>query len=90
MVTLFLSKVTVNEIQNGSKPALIQWQNRASEFKIAFMNEIKRYARQQYPYNEPLGKDQSLMNWWKAIDGREFAQILPVRTTAKYHRHNGY
>ena len=63
MVTLFLSQVTMKEIQKGSKPALIRWQNHASEFKIAFMDEMKWYARQQYPYNELLGKDQSLMTW---------------------------
>ena len=81
MATLFLSNVAVKEIQKGHKPTLTQWQNRATEYKNAFLNEMKRYARQQYPYNEPIEQDQSPMNWWKAIDGREFAQILPVHTT---------
>lgn len=81
MATLFLSNVAVKEIQKGHKPILTQWRNRATEYKNAFLNEMKRYARQQYPYNEPIEQDQSPMNWWKAINGREFAQILPVRTT---------
>lgn len=80
MVTIFLSHAVVKEIQNGHKQVLTRWQNRASEFKITFVSEMKRYARQQYPYNEPLRQDQSMMDWWKAIEGRDFAQILPVRT----------
>ena len=80
-VTLFLLETAEKEILHGDKPELIIWKGRARDFKKTLLNEIKRYVRQQYPFNQQIDSNYPLITWWQALQGSEHAQILPVSRT---------
>ena len=46
--------------------------------KKTLLDEMKRYARQQYPFNQQINSNYTLITWWQALQGSEHAQILPV------------
>ena len=77
-VTLFLLETAQREIFHGNKPELLQWKGRAGEFKKTLLDEMKRYARQQYPFNQDIDSNCTMITWWQALQGSEHAQILPV------------
>lgn len=77
-VTLFLFETAEKEIIHGDNPKLIQWKGRAGEFKKTLLEEMKRYARQQYPFNQEIDSNCTMITWWQAFQGSEHAQILPV------------
>lgn len=80
-VTLFLVETAQKEIMYGNKPELIQWKGRAGDFKKTLLDEMKRYARQQYPFNQQFDENRAIITWWEALQGSEHAQILPVSRT---------
>jgi len=80
-VTLFLLEIAQKEIFYGDKLELIQWKGRAGEFKKTLLEEMKRYARQQYPFNQQIDSNRAIIAWWQALQGSEHAQLLPVSHT---------
>ena len=81
VVAKFLYQTAINEIRTGEQEAFTCWQGRAPEFDEQFTNEIRRYARQQYPYNDTIRKGETITEWWnlKKLEGSAGAEILPVR-----------
>lgn len=79
-VTKFLLEVAVKEILQGDRDELTQWKGRAGEFKKTLLDEMKKYARQQYPFNERFDSNEATITWWKKLEGSENAQVLPVST----------
>ena len=77
-VTKFLLEVAVKEILHGDQEELTQWKGRAGEFKKTLLDEMKKYARQQYPFNERFDSNEATITWWKKLEGSENAQVLPV------------
>ncbi|KDR75453.1 hypothetical protein GALMADRAFT_140951 [Galerina marginata CBS 339.88] len=77
-VTLFLLDTVQKEIVHGDKPELICWKGRAGDFKKTLLNEMKRYAHQQYPFNQQIDGNHAVITWWQALQGSEHAQILPI------------
>ena len=47
---------------------------------MALLEEIKKYAHQQYLFNNKVDKKRGIIVWWKALQGSDHAQILPVST----------
>ena len=87
-VTLFLVETAQKEIMYGDKPDLIRWKGRAGDFKKTLLDEMKRYARQQYPFNQQFDENRAIITWWEALQGGEHAQILPVSRTFKFRNLN--
>ena len=81
-VVLFLLGVAESEILHAIKPLLVVWKGRAGEFKKVLLEEMKRYARQQYPFNQHIDSKQPIISWWRALEGSEFASVLPVSFSA--------
>jgi hypothetical protein len=77
-VTMFLVETAEKEIHYGDKAQLTRWKGRAGEFKKVLLDEMKRYARQQYPFNQRIDTNRAIITWWEAIQGSDHAQILPV------------
>jgi hypothetical protein len=77
-VTLFLVETAQKEIIYGNKPELVKWKGRAGDFKKTLLDEMKRYARHQYPFNQRIDENCTIITWWQALQGSEHAQILPV------------
>jgi len=79
-VATFLLKTAVNEILHGIKPLLTKWKGKASIFKWMLFEELGRYVRRQFPFNQSLREGQATVMWWKDIanEGSEYAQVLPV------------
>jgi hypothetical protein len=77
-VTLFLVETAQKEIMYGDKPELIRYKGRAGDFKKTLLDEMKRYARQQYPFNQRFDENRAIISWWEALQGSEHARILPV------------
>lgn len=78
VVAKFLYQTAIDEIGTGEQEAFTHWQGRAPEFDEQFSNEIRRYARQQYPYNDAIRKGETINEWWKKLEGSAGAEILPV------------
>jgi hypothetical protein len=78
IVGQYLLGLAHNEILHGHKPSMTMWKGRAMEFKATFVEELKKYARQQYPFNQPVNHTRGIITWWQALEGSEFATILPV------------
>lgn len=85
-VTKFLLEVAVMEILHGDHEELTQWKGRAGEFKKTLLDEMKKYARQQYPFNERFDNNEATITWWKKLEGSENAQVLLVSTTNLYRK----
>lgn len=79
-VTKFLVETAQNEILHGHQEEFIRWKGRARDFKAALLEEMKKYARQQYPFNNKVDKKHGIIVWWKVLQGSDHAQILPVST----------
>ena len=77
-IATFLYQTAVNKIGKGEQEAFTRWRGRAPEFDEHFASEIRRYARQQYPYNDPIRKGETITEWWKKLEGSTGAEILPV------------
>ncbi|KAF8057516.1 ribonuclease H-like domain-containing protein [Lyophyllum atratum] len=77
-VVNFLSSAAADEIQHGSKPSLTKWKGLGTGFRKQLLQEVQRYARRQYPYNQPYNIASGVMGWWRSIEGQEFADVLPV------------
>lgn len=77
-VTRVLVETAQMEIQHGDNQELIRWKGRAKEFKKILLDEMKRYARQQYPFNQRIDSKRAVITWWEALQGNDHAQILPV------------
>jgi hypothetical protein len=56
-VTLFLVETTQKEIMFRDKPELIRWKGRAGDFTTTLLDEMKRYARQRYPFNQQFDEN---------------------------------
>lgn len=74
----FLLETAESEVFHGHKDELTKWKGRATEFKNQLLGEMKMYARQQFPFNNRFDSDKAEITWWQALQGHEFAQILPV------------
>jgi hypothetical protein len=79
-VTVFLVETAEKEILHGNKDEFTRWKGRASEFMQVLLDEMKRYARQQYPFNQQIDTNQAVITWWQALQGTgsDHAQVLPV------------
>ena len=77
-VAKFLYQTAIKEIGTGEQEAFTRWRGRAPEFDEQFASEIRRYARQQYPYNDAIRKGETITEWWKKLEGSAGAEILPV------------
>ena len=79
-VATFLLKTTMNEILHGIKPLLTKWKGKALIFKRMLFEELGRYVRRQFPFNQSLREGQATVMWWKDIanKGSEYTQVLPV------------
>ena len=67
-VTKFLLEVAVKEILHGDRKEFTQWKGQAGEFKKTLLDEMKKYARQQYPFNERFDSNEAIVTWWKKLD----------------------
>ena len=83
-VVLFLVEIAQKEIMYGDKHDLIRWKGRAGDFKKMLLDEMKRYARQQFPFNQQFNENRAVITWWEALQGSEHAQILPVSCTFNF------
>jgi hypothetical protein len=83
-VVLFLVETVQKEIMYGDKPDLTRWKGRAGDCKKTLLDEMKRYARQQFPFNQQFDENRAITTWWEALQGSEHAQILPVSRTFKF------
>jgi hypothetical protein len=45
---------------------------------MKFRKELKHYARQQYPFNEPINEEAGIIGWWMTKLGQKEAEILSV------------
>lgn len=79
-VATFLAQLAFAEIEHGEKPEFTIWRNRATQFKEQFADELKWYARGQYPFNERLNDTQphAVRRWWRRLVGNRDTLILPV------------
>ena len=77
-VAKFLYQTAINKIGKGEQEAFTRWRGRVPEFDEKFASEIRRYARQQYPYNDPIQKGETITEWWKKLEGSKGAEILPM------------
>jgi hypothetical protein len=86
-VTLFLVETAEKEILHGNKDEFTRWKGRANEFMRVLLDEMKRYARQQYPFNQRIDPNQAVTTWWQALQGTgsNHAQILPVSCNLDCH-----
>lgn len=82
-VTKFLVETAQNEILHGDNVELTRWKGRAREFTRVLLDEMKRYARQQYPFNQRIDSNRAIITWWQALQGSDHAQILPVSCTSR-------
>jgi len=80
-VTQFLLDIAEKEILHGHWKELTRWKGWAGEFKKTLLDEMKKYARQQYPFNERFNDNQATITWWKRLEGGDYAQILLVSTS---------
>jgi hypothetical protein len=78
-VVTFLASMAHQEVHHGDKPLLTKWRGRASAFKETLLAEMKKYACQQYPFNQQLYTETAILGWWQSLKGSEHAQILPAR-----------
>ncbi|PPQ79004.1 hypothetical protein CVT26_003963 [Gymnopilus dilepis] len=68
------------EVLKGNKQELTKWKGRADEFKKKkLLDEMKRYARQQFPFNTPVDENFGIIAWWQGLRGYAFLEILLVR-----------
>jgi len=86
-VTVFLLETAEKEILHGNKEELTRWKGRTGEFKKVLLDEMKRYARQQYPFNQRIDSTRAIITWWEALQGSDHAQILPVSRTSSSLSH---
>ncbi|KAF8061423.1 ribonuclease H-like domain-containing protein [Lyophyllum atratum] len=77
-VVNFLSAAAKDEIEFGRKDRLTKWKGLGRDFKERLLDEVQRYARHQYPYNQPYRKKMGIMSWWRSIEGQEFGDVLPT------------
>jgi hypothetical protein len=77
-ITKFLVETAQNEILHGHREEFTRWKGRAKEFTAALLEEMKKYARRQYPFNNKVDENNGIIVWWKAFQGSDHAQILPV------------
>ena len=77
-VTKFLAETAQNEILHGHRGEFTRWKGRAGDFKAALLEEMKKYSRQQYPFNNKVNDKHGIIVWWKALQGSDHAQVLPV------------
>jgi len=78
-VERYLAKIAADEIRHGTNETLVKYQGKGSHFKTNFREELRRYARQQYPFNEPIKSEGSgIVGWWMTKLGRKEAEILSV------------
>lgn len=77
-VTKFLVETAQNEILHGHREEFTRWKGRAKKFTAALLEEMKKYARRQYPFNNKVDENNGIIVWWKAFQGSDHAQILPV------------
>lgn len=74
-VTKFLVETAQNEILHGHRKEFTRWKG---DFKAGLLDEMKKYARQQYPFNNKVDDRYGIIVWWQALQGSDHAQILPV------------
>ena len=79
-ITKFLLETAQNKILHGHWEEFTKWKGWAGDFKAALLEEIKKYAHQQYLFNNKVDKKRGIIVWWKALQGSDHAQILPVST----------
>ncbi|PPQ82630.1 hypothetical protein CVT26_001386 [Gymnopilus dilepis] len=77
-VMRFLVQSAESEVMKGHEEALTKWKGRATEFRNQLLNELKMYARQQFPFNTRVDGNKAIIAWWQASQGHELAQILPI------------
>lgn len=87
-VTKFLVETAQKEILHGHREEFTRWKGRAGDFTAALLEEMKKYARRQYPFNNKVDKNVSIIVWWKGLQGSDHAQILPVSADMTTHIDN--
>lgn len=77
-VAPFLASVAENEIYHAQNPDLLYWKGKGQKFTLQLLSELQRYARHQYPFDQPVDPKLGVMHWWRSIIRRDSAKILPV------------
>ncbi len=77
-VERYLATIAADEIRYGTNKELVKYKGKGSQFKMKFREELKRYARQQYPFNEPINEEAGIIGWWTTKLGQKEAEILSV------------
>jgi len=78
IVERYLATIAADEIRHGSNKGLVKYKGKGSRFKTKFREELKHYARQQYPFNEPINEEAGIIGWWMTKLGQKEAEILSV------------
>ncbi|KAF8914403.1 hypothetical protein CPB84DRAFT_1841112 [Gymnopilus junonius] len=78
LVAQFLVTASQKEILFGDNEKLTKWKGRASDFKKKLLDEMKRYARQQFPFNTPSMKTLASLPGGKHLNVTQF-KILAVK-----------
>ncbi|KAF9034363.1 hypothetical protein BJ165DRAFT_1356524 [Panaeolus papilionaceus] len=78
-VATILARIAGNEILHGAQPEFTRWRGHASVFKERLRNQLKTYARRQYPFNQPLNLEHDgIVEWWTRLDGQTDTDVLPL------------
>ena len=77
-IAMFLVDTAQNEILHGHQEESTKWKGRAGDFKAALLEEMKKYIRQQYPFNNKVNNKNGIIVWWQVLQGSDHAQILSV------------
>jgi hypothetical protein len=78
-VERYLASIAADEIRYGIKDTLVKYRGKGTHFKVRFREELKRYARQTYPFNDPIKEESGgIVGWWMAKLGQKEAEILSV------------
>ncbi|KAF9031322.1 ribonuclease H-like domain-containing protein [Panaeolus papilionaceus] len=78
-VATILARIAGNEILHGAQPEFTRWRGHASVFKERLRNQLKTYARRQYPFNQPLNLEHDgIVEWWTRLDGQTDTDVLVV------------
>lgn len=75
-VLQYLGKLVEAEWRSKGHPVVSKYSRK--ELTTTFKNQFQSYSLLRYPFDKPLGKDQSVRSWWSSLVDHPDADILAV------------
>lgn len=74
----FLNNVALQEILHGDNPTFMKWKADPKGFRTALYNQLKSYGLGFFPFNTPVGANQTMLDWWRLFTGSENTELIAV------------